>query len=221
MKQLRVLRGLPGSGKSFLANQMREQEGALVFSNDELMTVNNVYYWEENKAAKAHHRNQELVAQAMRQDKPLLVLDNCNLKPYHVAPYIRLAFHYGYDWKLIMVNTPWAFDMDELERRNEHGVEKDVIENMCDDLLKMTNEALYMILRWEVPMDPEITLREAQEALEKRLFTVVDERLYDYQDWVRIGGYSPDGGDEAAESISDKLQRWRENAYINVAALAC
>lgn len=213
-KELVIIRGPSGAGKSFLANEMKEKEGALVFANDDLITVGNVYYWDEKKSEAAHYANQKRISQAMKMEEPLLVLDNCNIKLYHVIPYVRLAHYYNYEWKIVSVNTPWANDSTKLEEKNEHGVTRETIDLMLFELKRMPVEAMDMILRFEVPMDPEVSLRKAQEAVEKGLYREVDEHLYDYNDWVRLGGYSPDGGDEAAESISDKLEAWRESAYI-------
>ncbi len=99
MKELRILRGLPGSGKSYLANQMKVEEGAVVFNNDEFMTdTDDIFTWSEDGAVEAHVTNQKRIVEAMRLNVPLLVLDAINTVPYHCCPHVRLAKYYGYDF---------------------------------------------------------------------------------------------------------------------------
>lgn len=210
-KTLFLMHGLPGSGKSFRASQMKS-EGAHVFSNDSLLTTENgVYFWDESRAILAHQKNQSLVAKAMRQGLTPIVLDNTNIKPYHVTPYVRLGKFYKYEYTLIEIDTPWALDVDELVKRNIHGVSKLVLEKMKKDYINISTDAFKAILQWEMPFDPEVCLRDAQKFMEQDDLTKADECLIDYYDWRRVGGYAPVGGNEVAESIGNKLQEWHSS----------
>ncbi len=211
MKLLRILRGLPGSGKSYLAKKMSEEEGAIVLNNDDLLVTDGAYKWDEELVLIAHHYNQKRATNAMRENVPLIVLDNTNLLPYHSSPYVRLANFYGYEHQVIPINTPWAFDLDELTKRNIHNVPKSILECMKKILDELPLEALKVILNYEMEMDPEIVLRNAQIFTETGNFAKADECIMDYEDWYRIGGYEPDGGQEVASSINDKLWDWKRS----------
>jgi len=214
MKELRILRGLPGCGKSSLAKKMKEEEGAVVFNNDSLLIHNGVYKWTEEGAYEAHCVNQWLMSKAMREGVPLIVLDNTNLLPYHCTTHVRLAKRFGYSFNVIEVDTPWALDVEELARKNQHGVPASVIEEMKKNLLELPKEALMVILNCETGMCPEETLSQAQMFTEVGMFLNADECVIDYQDWRRICGYEPEGGDEVIESIKNKLEDWYANQTL-------
>jgi predicted kinase len=210
-KELRIIRGIAGSGKTFLAQKMKDEEGAVVFSNDDLLMVDGVYRWDEDRALQAHWTNQRLVAAAMREEVPLIVLDNCNLLPYHSSPYVRLGKYYGYEHAVVQIATPWCLDIDELVKRNIHGIPKHILEKMKDTLLGLPLEALNLILDCEIAMDPEVTLRLAQTFIEEGKHIQADEQMMDYEDWRRIGGAYEEWMDYTAESINNKLEDWRSN----------
>lgn len=220
MKHLRFVRGLPGSGKSHLANMMKENEGALVFANDDYMTVDGKYLWTTDRAADAFHQNQAAVLWAMWDNKTPLVVDSCNIKPYHFMPYVKMAKWHQYEYSIIETNTPWRFDLDELEKRNKHYVTKDILEGMFVDYKSFSVEALKTLLDMEVGFDPEQGVREAQIAIENEMFSRVDELLYEYVEWRRHGGYPPHGADDAMRVISTKLEPWREKHCINLSGTA-
>ena len=211
-KEIRFMHGLPGSGKTKLAQKMRLEEGAVVYNNDDLLTVHGVYKWDEDRALFAHWATQQLVADSMRQGVPLLVLDNTNLLPYHVSPYVRLAKYYGYQYTIIDVDTPWCQDITELERKNTHFVPGSVLEEMQNTMMSLPKEAMETILLCEIAMDPEVSLRMAQTFIEEGRYIQADEQMIDYEDWRCIGGYEPEAGTEVAVSINDKLQEWRASA---------
>ncbi len=211
MKLLRIFRGLPGSGKSYLAKKMSEEERAIVLNNDELLVTDGAYKWDEDLVLIAHQFNQKRATSAMRENAPLIVLDNTNLLPYHSSPYVRLAKFYGYNYEVIDSKTPWALDVDELAKRNTHNIPKSIIECMKKTLDELSTDVLRVILNYEIEMDPEVVLRNAQIFTEKGNFPRADECIMDYEDWHRIGGYEPDGGQELASSINDKLWDWKRS----------
>jgi len=208
MKKLILLRGLPGSGKTFIANKMKE-DGAFVFSNDDIMTINGVYKWTEDGAIVAHNINQKKVCDAMRVGKSPIVVDNANILPYHMTPYIRLARHYEYEYEIRDMNTEWASDLKELENRNVHYVPHSVLDEMKKQYIHLPTRALMTLFNIEIPMDPEVSLREAQCYIEEGRFAKSDEAILDYEDWRRIGGFEPEGGDDTKESINNKLETWK------------
>lgn len=45
-------------------------------------------------------------------------------------PYVERAAKYGYDVVFLEPETPWAFDLDELVKRNVHGLSRQTLERM-------------------------------------------------------------------------------------------
>lgn len=207
-KKIILLRGLAGSGKSTYAQKLKEK-GALIFSNDELLTAEGVYKWDEELAVLAHYTNQKMVCQAMREGKEFIVIDNTNIHLYNMTPYIRLAHYYKYEYELFEMDTPWALDIEELEKKNTHNVPLSILDEMRKQYLDVPKPTIECLFRFETAMDPEISLRLAQCEIEKGRFATADEAIIDYEDWRRISGYEPDGGDDTAKSINNKLESWR------------
>lgn len=207
MKKLIIIRGAPSTGKTRLAQKIKEEEGAIVFNNDTLIEINGIYKWNEELALQAHCENQKLLMQSMRKGDELLVLDNTNVSPYECIPHIRLAKYYGYQYKVI--ETSKLIDIKELEKRNKHNVPASVIEEMLKILNSVPLSSFCFILDCEEKYDPEISLRQAQLYTERCSYIKADECMIDYADWCRVGGFIPAGGSDVAESINEKLLDWR------------
>ena len=129
-KVLWILRGLPGSGKSTLAKEIGK--GGVVFASDDFFMVNDEYRYDQKFIGEAHIWNQSRVRRAMRNGVSPIVVDNTNIVWSHIKPYAALASENGYAISYAEPNTPWKFDVDELAKRNSHGVPKDVIQGMVD-----------------------------------------------------------------------------------------
>jgi predicted kinase len=128
MKKLTILRGISGSGKSTLAREKFPE--AKVFSTDDRFIVEGQYRFNPASLGEAHHENQRLVEYAMQQGEPHIVVDNTNTRMWEMLPYARLAVAYGYQIDIVEPTTTWRFDVDELAKRNTHGVPRESIKNM-------------------------------------------------------------------------------------------
>ena len=120
-KEIIIMRGLPGSGKSTRAAQLAGTTG-LVFSTDEFFMVDGRYRFDPFRLKAAHRWNQQRVENAAAEGVPLIVVDNTNVTQWEMAPYIRMAQVHGYGVRFKYPQTPWQFDPRECARRNTHGV---------------------------------------------------------------------------------------------------
>ncbi len=127
-KTLIIMRGISGSGKSTLAKQLGQN--GVVFSTDEYHMIDGKYVYNSEKAPEYHLLNQQRAANAMEQGLPLIVIDNTNVTAAQIYPYAVAAIKYGYNVQFAQPNTPWAFDAEELAKRNTHGVPIEVIQDM-------------------------------------------------------------------------------------------
>ncbi len=119
--KLIIMRGLPGSGKSFRAKELAGDQG-LVFSTDDFFMEGTKYNFDPNKLPNAHAWNQARVAQAMQEKHPLIVVDNTNTRLWEMQAYVKLADHHGYELQLGLPTTPWQADVVECAAKNTHGV---------------------------------------------------------------------------------------------------
>lgn len=78
-KTLILMRGLPGSGKSTKAKILAGPQG-LIFSTDDFFMVNGHYVYDPKMIGDYHKKNLERTVKAMLEEKPLIVIDNTNIK---------------------------------------------------------------------------------------------------------------------------------------------
>ena len=139
-KTLIILRGCPGSGKSFLAKQL--SEGGAIFSTDDFWMVEGQYVFNPAMLGHAHAWNLKRATEAMARGITPIVIDNTNITAKDMRPYAQAAIKYGYKIEMKEPQTPWKFDVDELVKKNTHNVPRATIEKM--------------IKRWQ----PNVTLQD-------------------------------------------------------------
>jgi predicted kinase len=129
-KQLIVMRGLPGSGKSFVADAFRNKAGCAVFSTDDFFMVNGHYRFDPTQLTQAHQTTFRKFVEAVNKEVEVIVIDNTNIHASEFAPYMTYAAAYGYETRLVSVWCPLQTAMD----RQSHGVPAEVMIRMNRDL---------------------------------------------------------------------------------------
>ena len=137
MKQLYVIRGLPGAGKSTLANLLVNREN--VFEADQYFSLlDGVYRFDPTKLGLAHGWVQDCLRGAMQMQRPQLAVANTFSQNWELRPYLRMAQEFGYHVTVLTVES--GLGNHELAARNIHGCP---VEKIAD-----------MRHRWE-PYDPQ------------------------------------------------------------------
>lgn len=129
-KKLILMRGLPGSGKSTRAKELAEDNP--VFSTDDFFYVNNEYQFDPSNLARNHQKNIQRTEDAMKNNQRIVTVDNTNISPYEMKPYVLLADKYGYQIEIHKPNTDWAWNSEELAKRNTHKVPQNTIEKLIE-----------------------------------------------------------------------------------------
>jgi predicted kinase len=121
MKQLILLRGLPGSGKSTVAKLF---DKALHFEADMyfLDAVGN-YHFDASKIKNAHNWCRHSVMDAMKEGHPIVVVSNTFTQEWEMEVYYLLAEELGYRVISMIVENRHA-------GKNIHGCPDDKIEQM-------------------------------------------------------------------------------------------
>ncbi|KAF7461207.1 NEDD4-binding protein 2-like 1 isoform X1 [Marmota monax] len=131
-KHLYLLRGLPGSGKTTLARQLQHDfPRALIFSTDDFFfREDGAYEFNPDFLEEAHEWNQKRARKAMRRGISPIIIDNTNLHAWEMKPYAVMALENNYEVIFREPDTRWKFNVQELARRNIHGVPREKIHRM-------------------------------------------------------------------------------------------
>lgn len=146
MKKIVIMRGVPGSGKSFAAKKIVEnfRGESVCCSTDNFFMVNGEYKFDPSKIKIAHEWNKSCVRAAIEKSIPLIIVDNTNTQKWEYSNYVDMAREAGYSvefkfpeshwWidigKRMMNKTFTDADVDLFHRKNRHGVPFEVIKAM-------------------------------------------------------------------------------------------
>lgn len=130
MKWVIILRGIPGSGKSTVAN-LFGQMGAVICSTDNYHMINGEYKFNPKKLGEYHNKNLNNFIEYIQKETQMIIVDNTNIKRNHYLPYIEEAKANGYE---IYAITFVPQNIEECIKRNVHGAPEDVIRRMASAL---------------------------------------------------------------------------------------
>ncbi|XP_073954881.1 uncharacterized protein [Choristoneura fumiferana] len=139
-RTLILMRGVPGSGKSYLAKQLLLTmcpeslfETHILSTDDFFYDAKGVYRHERTRLSEAHYWNQNRAIQAMRQGISPIFIDNTNVEIWEMQPYVREGINNGYIIEVLEPNTAWAKSAHLLAEKNTHKVPLGSIRRMLDN----------------------------------------------------------------------------------------
>jgi predicted kinase len=121
MKQLILFRGLPGSGKSSLAESLCDD----VYSADMYFERNGEYHWNPEEIKIAHEWCRSHVESALHAGVPIVGVANTFTREWEMKAYFDLAEEYDYRISTVIVENRHGSE-------NIHGVPVNTIEQMED-----------------------------------------------------------------------------------------
>ncbi|NWV31523.1 N4BP2 protein, partial [Grantiella picta] len=128
-----LLRGVPGSGKSYLArNLLEDNSGGIILSTDDYFYKHGQYHYDPDCLGEAHDWNRKRAKEAFEKRISPIIIDNTNIQAWEMKPYVTLAQEFKYKVMFREPDTWWKFKPKELERRNIHGVSKEKIKRMLE-----------------------------------------------------------------------------------------
>ncbi|NWW90099.1 N4BP2 protein, partial [Rhynochetos jubatus] len=128
-----LLRGVPGSGKSYLARTLLEDNpGGIILSTDDYFYKDGQYHYDPDCLEEAHDWNRKRAKEAFEMRISPIIIDNTNVQAWEMKPYVSLAQQFKYKVMFREPDTWWKFKPKELERRNVHGVSKEKIKRMLE-----------------------------------------------------------------------------------------
>lgn len=134
MASLFIMRGLPGSGKSFLAKTLwRMTDASVVFSTDDyFISGNGEYIFDRNKLGHYHKLNQERTRTFLADNFDVFV-DNTNITWKEIKTYVDIGVEYKSSIYVVEAATPWGKNPEECFKRNSHGVPLEAITRMYNN----------------------------------------------------------------------------------------
>lgn len=133
MRQVKIMRGLPGAGKSTWA-EANIGNGVIV-SADHFFVSRDGYRFDAALLPKAHGaclRDFLGYVQSHRHNYTTVVVDNTNTTAAEIAPYYAAAEAYGWDVEIVEIDS--MLSCLELFQRCRHGVPMRGVEAMADRL---------------------------------------------------------------------------------------
>lgn len=170
--KLILMRGCPGSGKSYRAKELAGDTG-LIFSTDEYFytQVNTkepeVYNFNPNFLDKAHKWNFVRATMAINEQKPLVIIDNTNIKSKDFCcTYMRYAHFQGYE---IEFQEPTSEIWQEIrEFLQDDRNNRELLAKYSQRLSELNSHGVppfaieRMLLRWQF-LNPQTVLENCLE----------------------------------------------------------
>lgn len=134
-KQLWIMRGLPGSGKSTNAHNHKE---LLEYFGWTVKIFSTDY---ENEDAHKSKTTDSMRGIVDAQNHTLIIIDNINICAGDMRFYVQAGVENGFEVRVMSPTSEWAFDADECARLNVHNISLDEIRRM--------------LIRWECDVTVE------------------------------------------------------------------
>ncbi|XP_059469720.1 NEDD4-binding protein 2 isoform X2 [Neocloeon triangulifer] len=136
-----ILRGLPGSGKTYLSKELSEmaEENSFVYricSADHHFHTPKGYVFNASELPVAHSASQQNAKKAFNEKTQLVIIDNTNIMEWEMKPYFIESVKFGYHIEILEPLTPWRDNIGQLRSKNVHNVPDRSLRNMQDKYKK-------------------------------------------------------------------------------------
>ncbi|XP_047531234.1 uncharacterized protein LOC125066945 [Vanessa atalanta] len=141
VRVLIIMRGLSGSGKTYLAKklidaiypvQSERNYSTHIFSTDNYFMQNNLYVFDKSRLSEFHERNERMARNSMVKGVSPVIIDNTNVELWEMKPYVYEGIKNGYIVEVVEPNTPWARNPKQLQRHTLHNVPIHTIQRKLD-----------------------------------------------------------------------------------------
>uniref|UniRef100_A0A8B9EYC1 NEDD4 binding protein 2 n=1 Tax=Amazona collaria TaxID=241587 RepID=A0A8B9EYC1_9PSIT len=161
-----LLRGVPGSGKSYLARTLLEDNpGGVILSTDDYFYKHGQYQFDPNCLGEAHDWNRKRAKEAFEMRISPIIIDNTNIQAWEMKPYVTLAQQFKYKVVFREPGTWWKFKPKELERTLHSDVKEEPFASDLGSLELTEDDKTFpsTSLMLESNHDPEHLQKEEKE----------------------------------------------------------
>lgn len=128
-KNIFLIRGIAGSGKTTLANLLAAGTGAVsIAADDYFIDSDGEYRFNPSLLPSAHEQCNVRARRSMEEGRTIII-HNTFLQRWEMEPYFKLAEEFGYRTTVVSTYDGGCTD-EELVERNEHGVPLATIKRM-------------------------------------------------------------------------------------------
>jgi predicted kinase len=151
-KLVTIVRGIPGSGKSFYAEEFCKRKNLNVSfhvcSADDYFRVNGAYVFDPMKLPQAHASCMAKFIYRLMVDKcsPVFV-DNTHIKKWEYNNYRELALHCGYEVEIVEFRAETITDVAICAARNTHRVPQEIVWRMAMEFEPDPDAVVFQIVR--------------------------------------------------------------------------
>lgn len=141
---LYIMQGVPGSGKSTVAELIAQAQDGIIRSTDTLRYVSidgKTFYNYVPAFNGFHHRiNRGLVALDMLDGASTIIVDNTNIIQSEADPYIALAKHFSYNIQIVRVDPGLEISLKRNQLREDPSrvIPEDVIRGMYEKMERLS-----------------------------------------------------------------------------------
>ena len=125
-KTVMILRGMPGSGKSEVAKQLKEAAGATVVSLDDFRIVDGEYKFIPAREREVVAAYKDAFQAALDREDGFIVVDNCNSREWEFVQEWSKAEDRGYMVHIIEVQA----EIEECLERQSHPIPVDKMQEI-------------------------------------------------------------------------------------------
>lgn len=150
MKQVIIMRGPAGAGKSTLTLEIEAEYGmpAVICSADNFFYFDKPhdpinYKFNSKLLGRAHDKCREDFKEALTNGEALVIVDNTNIKLRDFQWYIKFAIDSGYN---VAVHSIIGCSANECHKVNVHGVPIEAIQRMIDNFVETPKEINNIII---------------------------------------------------------------------------
>lgn len=141
MKIVYIMCGIPGSGKSYTVNQIKQYyesknvEVIICSSDHFMMNDKDEYDFHPSKLAYTHRKCQEKFCNALSKENIVVIVDNTNVKIRDLRYYEKAALDNSFKTIIVESNSDWKDNPEYCAKMNTHNVPYDKIKEMYNSLL--------------------------------------------------------------------------------------
>lgn len=139
-RRIILMRGIPGSGKSWIAKAMSNAFTGICSTDDfwYLIGSGTRYAFDPKRLAEAHEWNLDNAEEYLRNfTNVTAIIDNTNINPRDMEPYFDLAVKYNSEVSIVQVDTPLEVCLSRNALRTpDRRIPPHVIERMYSNFHK-------------------------------------------------------------------------------------
>ena len=132
-----ILRGLPGTGKTYIAKKYLSHiahafdpvPDPVILSSDDYFITNGVYTFDKYEIQEAYKDTWKKFREEVEKNSPFIIIDNTNIRKFHYLHYLDYATRHNYI-TVVMITPHLDLNNRELSERNIHNVSQESIRLM-------------------------------------------------------------------------------------------